>query len=83
MKYEMECLEPFKDGRIFRKSFKPGDKIVVTENQRKQMEQSAPTAWRALRGVIPKPDKHICPECGFEAKNALGLNSHIRHKHGE
>ena len=26
-------------------------------------------------------DVHVCPFCGFEAGNAGGLQSHIRHKH--
>ena len=81
MKFKMKCLETFKDGNIFRRQISAGEVIEVEGYIRDQIKQSAPHAFETLGMIVEK--EHVCSECGFEAKSALGLSSHVRHKHGD
>lgn len=75
MKFEVECLETFKDGNIFDRTIGIGERLVVKPGKYKQMKQSGPTAWRKIGAITG----NTCPDCGFEAKSEAGLATHMRY----
>lgn len=74
MKFHVKCLENFKDGTLFDRMIVAGEEMVVSPRMLERLKQSSPSGWEKLGMVM----NHVCPDCGFEAKNEAGLKIHMR-----